>query len=71
MPPTTNNEWMKYASLATQLLVSIGLAVFLGLKADAWLKFSIPLLSWLLPLLVITASLYKIFKETSRKKDEK
>lgn len=62
---------MKYASLATQLLVSIGLAVFLGLKADAWLKFSIPLLSWLLPLLVITASLYKIFKETSRKKDEK
>jgi hypothetical protein len=71
MPPTTNNEWMKYASLGTQLLVSIGLAVFLGLKADAWLKFSIPLLSWLLPLLVITASLYKIFKETSRKKDEK
>lgn len=62
---------MKYASLGTQLLVSIGLAVFLGLKADAWLKFSIPLLSWLLPLLVITASLYKIFKETSRKKDEK
>lgn len=62
---------MKYASLATQFLVSIGLAVFLGLKADAWLKFSIPLLSWLLPLLVITASLYKIFKETSRKKDEK
>lgn len=71
MPPTTNNEWLKYASLATQFLVSIGVAVFIGIKSDHWLRLKIPLLSWLLPLAVIISIIYKIFKETSRNKDEK
>lgn len=35
---------MQYAGLATQLLVALGLAVFLGLKADKWLNISFPLL---------------------------
>ena len=59
---------LKYASLGTQLLVSLGLAVFVGLKADKWLSFSFPLLGWLLPLLVLVIILYKIVKDTSPKK---
>lgn len=59
---------MKYASLGMQLLVSLGLAVFAGLKADAWLKISFPLLGWLLPLIVLLAILFKITKDTSVKK---
>lgn len=59
---------LKYASLGTQLLVSLGLAVFVGLKADKWLQLPFPLLGWLLPLLVLVIILYKIVKDTSPKK---
>ena len=64
----SNKQLMRYAGLAMQFLVSIGLGVFLGLKADGWLKISFPLLVWLLPLLIIIAIIYNILKETSAKK---
>jgi uncharacterized membrane protein YhiD involved in acid resistance len=59
---------MRYAGLATQMLVSLGIAVFLGLKADKWLKLSFPILSWLLPLLVLAAIIFQVIKETGPKK---
>ncbi len=64
----SNKQLMRYAGLAMQFLISIALGVFIGLKADAWLKISIPLLVWLLPLLIICAIIFKIIKETSAKK---
>lgn len=65
-PPDNNRQFlMRYAGLASQLLVAIGLGVFLGLKADAWLRTS-PLFSALLPLLILVTLFYKLFKETSR-----
>jgi F0F1-type ATP synthase assembly protein I len=71
-PPPDNNKkfFMRYASLGTQLLAAIGLAVFIGLKADKWLHTS-PLLACVLPLLILSAIFYKLFKETGRQqKDE-
>jgi F0F1-type ATP synthase assembly protein I len=72
---TDNNEGKKllqrYAGLATQFLVSIGLGVFIGLKADKWFHLSFPLLVWLLPLLIIVGLLFNILKETSKKKWKK
>jgi len=65
-----NTELIRYASLGTQFLVSLGLAVFLGLKADEWLKISAPLLIWLLPLVVLLGMLYKILKDTSKPGDK-
>lgn len=59
---------MRYASLGTQLLVAIGLAVFMGLKLDKWLN-TLPLFSCVLPLLVLSAIFYKLFRETSRRKN--
>lgn len=58
---------MQYAGLASQLLVALGLAVFLGLKADKWLNISFPLLGWLVPLLVLLAMFVRILKDTSKK----
>lgn len=58
---------MKYASLGTQLLVAIGLAVFAGLKLDQWLHVS-PLFACVLPLLILSVIFYKLFRETGRKK---
>jgi len=48
--------------------VSIGLAVFLGLKLDGWLHFSFPVLVWAIPLLVIVVIMYKMIKETKSRK---
>jgi hypothetical protein len=66
-PSNNNKDLMRYAGLATQMLAGLGIAVFIGLKADKWLKLSFPILSWLLPLLVLAAIIYQIIKETGPK----
>jgi Mn2+/Fe2+ NRAMP family transporter len=66
-----NKDLRRYAGLATQMLACLGIAVFIGLKTDKWLRLSFPLLSWLLPLLALAAILYKIIKETSPKNNGK
>ena len=63
-----NKQLLRYSGLAMQFLVSIGLSVFIGLKADKWLHISVPLLVWLLPLMVITGIILKIIKDTAKKK---
>ena len=63
-----STDLLRYAGLGAQILVSIGIAVFVGLKADKWLNLSFPLLVWLLPLLVVSAMIYKLIKETGTKK---
>ena len=61
---------MRYASLGSQLVAAIGLTVFGGLKADAWLHTS-PLLASLLPLLTLVGIFYKLMRETKPHNDEK
>ena len=63
----SNKQLMRYAGLAMQFLVSIGLGIFIGLKVDEWLHFSFLLLVWLLPLLIIIGIIVKIIKDTSKK----
>ena len=65
-----NRDLLRYASLGTQMLVSIGLAVFIGLKADKWLH-TLPLLACVLPLLTLIGIFYKLMRETKPPKDEK
>jgi len=69
--PNKNNysDLLRYASMGTQIFVGLGLAVFLGLKADKWLKISAPLLVLILPVIVLAGILYKIVKETSKEKN--
>ena len=63
-----NNLLWKYAGLATQFLVGIGLSVYAGMKIDQWLKINVPVAVWVLPLLVIIAVIIKIIKDTAQKK---
>lgn len=70
---TNNNrnykDLLRYASMGAQIFVALGIAVFIGLKVDQWLKISAPLLVLLLPVTVLVGIIYKIVKETSKKKD--
>ena len=68
MQKKDNSLLLEYAGLATQLLIGLGLAVFLGMKTDEWLHFRMPLAVWLLPLAVIAAVIYKVIKDTAPKK---
>jgi F0F1-type ATP synthase assembly protein I len=69
-PPNNNRDILRYASLGTQMLVAIAIAVFIGLKADGWLH-TLPLFSCALPLLVLVGIFYKLMRETgNKKKDE-
>jgi hypothetical protein len=63
-----NRLLLKYAGLATQLFIALGLAVYLGIKIDGWLALKNPIFVWVLPLVVISAIIYKIIKDTSPKK---
>jgi hypothetical protein len=68
MKKNDNSLLLKYAGLATQLFVALGLSVYLGLKLDGWLALKNPIFVWVLPLMVIAAIIYKVIKDTSPKK---
>jgi hypothetical protein len=63
MKKSNNNLLLKYAGLSTQLFIALGLAVYLGIKADKWLSFKTPLFVWILPLIIIAVIMYKIIKD--------
>lgn len=63
-----NRLLWKYAGMATQFLVAIGIGVFIGIKLDQWLKFKIPIGAWVLPLLIIVGMIVAIMRDTAPKK---
>ena len=50
--PSPGRDIMRYAGMATQFLVAIGVAVFVGLKLDKWVNWRIPVWIWVLPSLI-------------------
>lgn len=65
--PSPGKDIMRYAGMATQFLVAIGSAVFLGYKLDEWLSWAIPIWIWVLPLLVITGLIIGVIQDGSKK----
>lgn len=63
-----NNELFKYAGMATQFLVTLGVTIFIGFKVDQRLHTAFPWFTLLLPLLVLAATFYQVYKETNTKK---
>jgi hypothetical protein len=64
-----NNRLLwQYAGLATQLLISLGLALFLGDWLDKKIAWKVSLLAWILPLVVLLATMFKLIRDTSNKK---
>jgi F0F1-type ATP synthase assembly protein I len=59
---------MRYLGLASQLFISIGVALWLGWKLDGFFSFQSPWLIWILPLVIVVSSLIKIIIDTNKKK---
>jgi hypothetical protein len=58
---------MRYAGLATQFLIVIGISVFSGFKLDEWVNWRFPVWVWILPLLAIGAMIIGIIRDSSKK----
>lgn len=66
-PKSSDQSLMRYMGLATQFFISIGIGLWIGLKADDYFKFSSPVFIWVLPLLIVVSSLIKIIVDTNKK----
>lgn len=64
----SNRLLWQYAGLATQLLITLGLAMYIGNWLDQKLGWHSALLVWILPVLVLLVTLYKLIRDTSNKK---
>lgn len=66
--PKSNKQFLlQYAGFTFQFLAIIGVAVFAGFYFDKWIKIEFPLFLWLLPLIVIIATIINVIKDTSKK----
>lgn len=59
---------MRYAGLATQWLVMLGIAVWGGHKIDGILKMRMPLFLIVLPLISLSFSLWRLVKDLNKPK---
>ena len=64
----SKSDLLRYAGWGTQLFVALALAVFGGIKFDAWANFSTPLAVWILPLCVLFVMIYQLIKATTKTK---
>jgi F0F1-type ATP synthase assembly protein I len=61
------NEWMRYSSLAFQLIGGIGIGLGLGHLLDRALGMNFPIFMIIFSLMTLTVLLWKIVKDTTRK----
>ena len=56
------NKFLKYSSLGVQLLVTIGLAAWLGMKLDAYLQLRFPAFLLLFVFASFGGMMYKLYQ---------
>jgi len=66
MSDDKHGNMARYAGLATQWMVMLGVAVFVGYKLDVWIKWKVPVFLILLPLISLLLSLWQIIKEFNK-----
>ncbi|MCL6524248.1 MAG: AtpZ/AtpI family protein [Thermoflavifilum sp.] len=63
-PPHKRSSWIRYTSMTTELLVTIGLGVVVGLWIDRKLHLSIPIFTLILSLGALVVALWRIVKSS-------
>jgi hypothetical protein len=69
MAEKSSNTAMRYAGLATQWMVMLAIAVWVGYKLDEKTGWKFPLFIILLPLIALGISLWRLIKEVSKPKE--
>ena len=62
-----NHELLKYGGLATQIIVTLGVTIFIGIKIDKQTNLKFPIATILLPLLVLIGIFWKVSKDSTKK----
>lgn len=57
------NNYAKYSSMGLQMLATIGLGTYLGVKLDEWQQNRIPAWTLVLSLLSIGAAMYNFIRQ--------
>ncbi|MBL7771950.1 MAG: AtpZ/AtpI family protein [Chitinophagaceae bacterium] len=63
MPNKNDKNYLQYAGLASQMIATLGVAIFIGLKIDRALGIRFPAFLISLALLSLFYMLWKIYKE--------
>ena len=66
--PNKYGNSARFAGLASQWMVMLLAAVWIGRKLDTWIGWKFPLLLILLPLLALCLSLWMLIKELNKPK---
>ena len=56
------NTFIRYGGLGMQMLLTIGVAGWLGYKLDAWLSLRFPVFLLLFVLVSLAGTLYKLYR---------
>lgn len=64
--PSPYNNYLRYSSLAFQLLAAIGIFGWLGYKADQFLGFKFPLFMLLLGFSAFGGMMYQVYKSINK-----
>jgi uncharacterized membrane protein YqjE len=62
-----NHELLKYGGLATQIIVTLGVTIFIGIKIDKQTNLKFPIATILLPLLVLIGIFWKVYIDSTKK----
>jgi hypothetical protein len=66
--PKNKGDYMRYASMGTQMLITIGLGVFAGVKLDKWVHLKFPVFTVVLSLVSVILAMYLAVKDLLKKK---
>jgi F0F1-type ATP synthase assembly protein I len=66
--PPDYSLWTRYASMGTQILVTILLFVFFGYKIDQWLHLKFPAFTLILSLTGVVVGIYFAVRDLLKKK---
>ncbi|WP_160711860.1 AtpZ/AtpI family protein [Chitinophaga solisilvae] len=61
-----NRLLLRYAGLAFQMMVTLGIGVFAGYKLDQWIGWRFPVLLIIFSLLALAILLWQIIKDTRK-----
>lgn len=64
--PKPSNSYLKYSSLALQLLVTIGLFAWLGYKLDGWLNLTYPIFLIVFVFVAFAGMMYQLYKSIDK-----